>query len=284
MARPLRIEFPGAIYHVTSRGNARLAIYKDDQDRQCFLTTLAEVIDRYHWLLHAYCLMNNHYHLLVETPDGNLSKAMRQLNGVYTQRFNRRHGRVGHIFQGRFKAILIERDSHLLELCRYVVLNPVRTGTVRSAENYRWSSYRGTVGLGKPESFLTVDWVLGQFGTKRFQARERYRQFVREGIEASSPWDKLHGGAILGSEAFLKRMGLFLEGKMGLREIPRAERFAHRPPLSKIVSPGQLKSKEARDRAIREAHVSYGYSLVEIARELGLHYTTISKVVNRKSS
>lgn len=160
----------------------------------------------------------------------------------------------------------------------------MRTGTVRSAENYRWSSYRGTAGLEKPEPFLTVDWILGQFGTKRSQAQKSYRQFVREGIETSSPWEELRGGVILGSETFMERMEPFLEDKMTSREIPRAERFAHRPPLGKIVSSGQFKSKQARDRAVREAHVSYGYTIVEIARQLGLHYTTISKVVNQKAS
>ena len=126
MARPLRIEYPGAVYHVTSRGNARKKIFLDDIDRDEFLATLGWVVERFGWGCHAYCLMDNHFHLLIETPKPNLSLGMRQLNGVYTQRFNRRHKRVGHLFQGRFKAILVERDSYLLELARYIVLNPVR--------------------------------------------------------------------------------------------------------------------------------------------------------------
>ena len=132
MARPLRLEFPGAIYHLTSRGNARQKVFFTAGDRESFLNTLAGVVSRYHWICHAYCLMANHYHLLVETPKGNLSIGMRQLNGIYTQSFNRRHNRVGHLFQGRFKAIVVERDSHLLELCRYIVLNPAR---VKSSAN-----------------------------------------------------------------------------------------------------------------------------------------------------
>ena len=124
MARPLRIEYPGALYHVTSRGNAREDIFFDEKDRQRFLATLAHVIRDYHWICYAYCQMTNHYHLLIETPEANLSRGMRQLNGVYTQALNRRHGRVGHIFQGRFKALLVEKDGYLLELCRYIVLNP----------------------------------------------------------------------------------------------------------------------------------------------------------------
>ena len=138
MTRPLRLAYPGALYHVTTRGNARQAIYTDDQDHSTFLAVLAAVVMRSQWLCHAYCLMDNHYHLLIETPQGNLSAGMRQLNGVYTQRFNRRHTRVGHVFQGRFKAILVERENYLLELCRYVVLNPVRAGLISEWKQYPW--------------------------------------------------------------------------------------------------------------------------------------------------
>ena len=130
MARPLRIEYPGAVYHITSRGNARADIFLMDDDRQVFLDILGNTVEKYNWLCHAFCLLDNHYHLLIETPDPNLSLGMRQLNGVYTQTFNRTHDRVGHVFQGRYKAILVEKESHLLELCRYVVLNPVRAKMV----------------------------------------------------------------------------------------------------------------------------------------------------------
>ncbi len=126
MSRPLRLEYAGALYHVTSRGNERKPIYLEDDDFELFLECLAGVCERFNWVIHSYCLMTNHYHLLVETPDGNLSKGMRQLNGVFTQDFNRRHKRVGHLFQGRYKAILVDKESYLLELCRYIVLNPVR--------------------------------------------------------------------------------------------------------------------------------------------------------------
>ena len=146
MSRPLRIEYPGAVYHVTSRGDARRPIFCDDKDRLLFLEVLASIVSRFHWLCHAYCLMNNHYHLIVETPEGNLSRGMRQLNGVYTQRFNRRHRKPGHVFQGRYKAIVVEKESYLLELCRYVVLNPVRAKAVETPEAWNWSSYRATAG------------------------------------------------------------------------------------------------------------------------------------------
>lgn len=126
-----------------------------------FLGGLGEVIARFGWLCHAYCLMDNHYHLLIETPEANLSLDMRQLNGVYAQRFNRRHGRVGHVLQGRFKAIVVDRDSYLLELCRYVVLNPIRAGRVEHIERYAWSSYPATIGLAQCPAWLKTDWVLG---------------------------------------------------------------------------------------------------------------------------
>ena len=146
MARPLRIEFPSAVYHVTSRGNGRAAIYLDDGDREAFLKVLGEVCRRMRWLCYSYCLMTNHYHLVIETLDNTLSKGMRQLNGVYTQCFNRHHGRVGHVFQGRYKAILVDREPYLLELVRYVVLNPIRANMVTSPEQWRWSSYHATAG------------------------------------------------------------------------------------------------------------------------------------------
>ena len=163
MARPLRIEFPGALYHLTSRGNARSDIFVDDLDRQKFLDILSSVVYKHRWICHGYCLMGNHYHLLIETPEGNLCRGMRQLNGVYTQAFNRRHGRVGHLLQGRYKSILVEKESYLLELCRYIVLNPVKAEMVNAPEDWAWSSYRATAGLTTAPEFLNTSWVLGQF-------------------------------------------------------------------------------------------------------------------------
>ncbi|MDO8369425.1 MAG: transposase [Candidatus Nitrotoga sp.] len=145
MSRPIRIEFSNALYHVTARGDRREDIFEDDEDRQMFLSTLAQVITQFNWICHAWCLMDNHYHLLIQTPDGNLSKGMRQLNGIYTQASNRCHQRVGHLFQGRFKAILVDSDAYLLELTRYVVLNPVRAGMVKKPADWKWSSYRASV-------------------------------------------------------------------------------------------------------------------------------------------
>lgn len=280
MARQLRIEFPGAVYHVTSRGNARLAIYEDDGDREDFLQVLRSAVDRHHWRCHAYCLMENHYHLLIETPEGNLSRGMRHLNGVYTQHYNRCHGRVGHLFQGRFKAILVERDNYLLELCRYVVLNPVRAQRVESPEHYPWSSFRATAGLAASPAFLTTDWVLGQFGKRRSSARRKYIAFVADGKGAGSPWSQLRGQILLGSDAFVETLTSRLESARRVKEVPRVQRFANRPGLAALFGKRALRSPEERNRLIRVAHLEHGYTLTEIASAIGLHYTTVSKIVN----
>ncbi|MDA1101451.1 MAG: transposase, partial [Proteobacteria bacterium] len=182
MARPLRIEYPGAVYHVTARGNAQAAIYLDDADRRSFLDTLALAIERHAWLCHGYCLMDNHYHLLIETPTANLGRGMRHINGVYTQAFNRRHGRVGHLFQGRYKAILVEREAYLLELARYVVLNPVRAklAGIKAASDWPWSSHRAVAGEAAAPDWLTVAWLRRQFGGD--DATKAYRRFVADGM------------------------------------------------------------------------------------------------------
>ena len=160
MSRQLRIEFPGAIHHVTSRGNERRNIYRDDRDRIRFLEILEEVVTLRRWVLHAWVLMSNHYHLLVETPEVGLSRGVKKLNETYAKWFNTRHRRVGHLFQGRFKNILVERESHLLELTRYIVLNPVRCGAVKYAGDWKWSNYRATAGLTSAPPWLQTDWTL----------------------------------------------------------------------------------------------------------------------------
>ncbi len=209
MARPLRIEFSGALYHVASRGDGQEDIYLEDKDRDAYLDILKETCKRFNWILHAYCLMDNHYHLLIETPDANLSKGMRQLNGVYTQRFNRHHDQVGHVFQGRYKAILVEKESYLLELARYIVLNPVRAQMVRSAKDWSWSSYRATAGLIKSEKWLTVDWILSVFAVRKTTAEKRYREFVSEGRNQPKPWEQLRNQIYLGSDKFVDAMQNF---------------------------------------------------------------------------
>jgi putative transposase len=281
MARPLRIEFPGAVYHLTSRGNARADIFEDDTDREMFLNILGQVVRRFNWLCHAYCLMGNHYHLLIETPEGNLSAGMRQLNGVYTQAFNRVHRRDGHVFKGRFKAILVEKESHLLELCRYVVLNPVRAAMVERPEQYQWSSYLPTLGKAARPAFLTTEWLLGNFSTSLPESRRQYRRFVREGMNSiESPWEKLSGQILLGTEAFVQQTKEFLGGRENIPEIPRKQRHVGRPSLGELFPPGTVTQKQERNRLIHLAHGKHGYTLKEISQALGIHYTTVSKVIN----
>ncbi len=179
MARPFRIEFAGALYHITSRGDRRDAIYEDDEDRNAFFNMLAEVVELYNWICHAFCLMMNFYLLLIETVESNLSQGMRQLNGVYTQASNRRHNRFGHLFQGRFKGILVDKEAYLLELSRYVVLNPVRAGMVDTPAQWFWSSYRAMMGQAPVPKWLAVDGLLSQFGAVREEARQHYQPLFR---------------------------------------------------------------------------------------------------------
>jgi putative transposase len=282
MVRPLRIQYPGAVYHVTTRGNERKAIFQDEQDRETFLRTLHHVIDRYHWVCDAYCLMNNHYHLLVETPDGNLSKGMRQLNGVYTQLFNRRHRRIGHLFQGRYKAILIQKDSHLLEASRYVVLNPVRAGTVKRPDQWKWSSYLATAGKGKPHPCLTTEWIIQQFSSERAAGERAYRQFVREGISAGTIWENVRVQSILGGEDFIEGLEEYLRGNKNIPEIAKSQRYMNRPTLQKLFNGEVIRDKRKRDKKIVEAVEDFGYSQKEVADNLGMHFSSISRIMRRK--
>lgn len=278
MSRPLRLEYPGALYHITARGNAQAAIFLSDADREMFLSGLGEAVERFGWLCHAYCLMDNHYHLLIETPEGNLSRGMRQLNGVYTQRFNREHRRVGHLLQGRYKAILVERDSYLLELCRYVVLNPMRVNMVKRIDKYPWSSYPATMGQTSCPNWLSTDWLLGQFGKQRTTARKRYGEFVVQGAGKSSPWSEVKGQVLLGKDTFAEEMQAILKGKETLKEIPRSQRLLHRPSLNKLFTVAVRSDKVARDEAIHQAH-RCAYSMAAIAQHAGVHYSTVSKII-----
>jgi len=279
MARPLRLEFPGALYHLTSRGNAKADIYCDDTDRHVFVRLLGNTARRFRWVLYSYCLMGNHYHLLAETPEPNLSRGMRHLNGVYTQYFNRRHKRVGHVLQGRFKAILVERETYLLELMRYVPLNPVRAGFVPSPEQWRWSSYRATAGFEHPVPWLSAAPIVERFGTTVPDAALRFQEFVRAGKGLAAPWSALRGQVLLGSELFAERMRPALIPYALSSEIPRAARLAGRPELALLFPAAIMAERKRRNAAIAEAHTVHGYTLAEIARHLGLHYSTVSRLI-----
>jgi putative transposase len=279
MARPLRIEYPGAVYHITSRGNEKKPIFKGERDRDIFLDTLSHVEKRYSWLCHAYCLMNNHYHLIIETPEGNLSAGMRQLNGVYTQAFNKKHRRVGHLFQGRYKAILIQKDSHLLEVCRYVVLNPVRAKAVESPEQWKWSSYQATAGMQRLHPCLSTEWVLYQFGSTRRIAEKAYRKFVRDGIKQESLWKALKAQSILGEEEFTDTLTDYLRGRKDIAELPKSQRYVDRPSLERLFSKSVLQDIGKRNEKVLEAVQRHGYRQREVADYLEMHFTSISRIL-----
>ena len=184
MARPPRIAPPGGIFHITARGNRRQEIFADDRDRRRFLELLGTAVSRHAWLCHSYCLMPNHFHLMIQTPAADISGGMHALNGGYAQWFNRRHGFDGHLFQSRFHSVLLESNWHPLELSRYIVLNPVRARLCRDPADWRWSSYRAVMELGPRPAFLTVDWLLDQFGADSKSARIAFRRFLGEALTA----------------------------------------------------------------------------------------------------
>lgn len=276
MARPLRIEFAGALYHVTARGNAREDIYRDDADRQQFLLLLQNTINRYDWYCHAYCLMDNHYHLLVETNTPSLSKGMKFLNGTYTQYFNRQHQRVGHVFQGRFKAILVQKNSHLLELARYIALNPVRAQMVRSAEEWCWSSYCATAGYDENDGCLTTEWILAGFADTKNLAQQRYRDFVQAGKGQPSPWQQLKNQIFLGDDDFVNDMQSKLNPDQSLKDIPNKQKMAPVKPLSHFA-----KQYKDRDESLAQAYRSGHYTLAQVGEHFGVSYATVSRAVKQ---
>jgi len=278
MSRPLRIEFAGALYHVTARGDRQEDIYLDDTDRLSFLDILSDVCDRYNWIIHAYCLMDNHYHLLVETPDSNLSKGMRQLNGVYTQKMNRKHKKVGHVFQGRYKSIIVQKESYLLELARYIVLNPVRAGMLHTAKEWPWSSYQDTAGLRQAPNWLEIEWILAAFGKRKSSAMEKYKKFVSNAKGLPSPWEQLKNQVFIGSEEFASKLRDKINSDKDLSEVPKSQKRAKPRALSYYQ-----KNYKHRNDAIEAAYASGGYSMKEIAVFFGLHYSWVSRIISGDS-
>lgn len=276
MARPLRIEFAGAVYHLTSRGNAASDIYSDDGDRQHFLTLLNKTVNRHDWICHAYCLMGNHYHLLVETGAPTLSRGMKFLNGCYTQYFNWRHHRIGHVFQGRFKAILVQRNSYLLELARYIALNPVRAAIVRSAGDWPWSSYRATAGYDESNPCLTTEWILAEFSKDRRSAQQLYRDFVANGQMLPSPWSMLKNQIYLGDDDFVCDMQKKHDPLRSLEDIPKIQKHAPVKPISYFAE-----RYKTRDESMAHAYLSGCYTLAQVGRHFGVSYATVSRAVKR---
>jgi putative transposase len=238
MARPLRVEYPGAYYHVINRGNGGEKIFRSIRDREKFSEYLEKTVERFSIIIHTYCLMTNHYHLLIETPEPNLSVAIQWLNVSYAGYFNRKWGRAGHLFQGRFKAILIDADEYLKQLSRYIHLNPVRAGRDKMLEEFIWSSYPAFIGRTKPPDWLETRWLLTQFGRNKNQAMKNYKGFV-EGIDIKrleDPHNDLVGGFILGGTEFVSWVkDKFLSNRDDEKEIPQLKRLKPKVPLERIV-------------------------------------------------
>jgi len=274
MSRPLRLEFHNALYHITSRGDRRENIYEDNTDRIAFLNIFASVIDQFNWSCFAYCLMDNHYHLLVQTPDANLSKGMRQLNGVFTQAYNRRHNKTGHLFQGRYKAILVDEDAYLLELSRYIVFNPVKARMVKLAGNWQWSSYQAMTGKIAAPQWLSVNYMLSQFSKQRKTAIRKYEEFVADGVVNGPIWGQLNNQIYLGDADFIEKVQEHLESQHEDIQIPMVQKRAKPGPLSEYET-----NAANRNDAIVKAYASGGYSYQEIANYFDLHFTTVGNIV-----
>lgn len=278
MSRPLRLEFPNALYHLTSRGDRRENIYDDSTDKELFRSILARVITQFNWVCYAYCLMDNHYHLLIQTPDANLSKGMRQLNGVYTQTYNRRHNKVGHLFQGRFKSILVDEDAYLLELSRYILLNPVKAHLVKHVGDWPWSSYQAITGLSEKPDWLCVDYVLLQFSKQRKTAIRKYKEFVTAGLKEGPIWDRLNNQIYLGESEFIDRVQKHLKDQRTDLQIPKVQKRT----IANSIADYEAQNI-TRDDAIIEAYASGAYSYQALAEHFGLHFTTIGRIVRQQA-
>lgn len=279
MPRRRRIQFPGAIYHLMARGNRKCTIYHDDADRRRFLQTIETVAERYEFHVYALCLMDNHYHLVGETPRGNIARVMQYLNGFVAQASNRRHHRTGHLFEGRYRALLIERERYLRRVARYVVLNPVRAGMTSDAASWPWSTYGATAGLGPLPPWLRLDWLEWSFkAPNRTEAQCLYRAFVNGPAERK--WTIYPTAFAVGSQRFSESL---------LRARPHRphSRMGHRPvtwPPSRTlpeVFAGVDAGAADRDRAIWIAHREFGFTLAQVARHLGLDASTVSKALRR---
>ncbi len=299
MGRPLRIEYPGALYHITSRGNERKKIYLDEGDRLKFLAILEDYHDRYGILIHSYVLMDNHYHLILETPKGNLLKVMHGINGGYTGYFNRKYGRSGHLFQGRYKGILVDKDNYLVELSRYVHLNPVRVSMVKRPEEYKWSSYAGYIAEGKEVKWVEYAWVLSKFGSNVKRAREKYRAYVEEGLKEGiegTPLKAVQGQAVLGGEDFVEKIKRTLKGKELSSDIVERKRFMTLPNPGDVIKEvakafgtdeERLREKGRKDNTARKAAIYFvqrysGLSNEEIGKRFGgIHFSAVSKASER---
>lgn len=276
MPRPLRLDHPGAWFHLTARGNERQPIYLDDADRLKFMSLLAVARSRFGVVCHAYCLMENHYHLVVESVEGRLSRAIQHVNGSFARYFNERRSRAGHLFQGRFKASLIERETYLLEAVRYVELNPCRANLVSRPESWDWSSFRPRLLLEAVPACLCTETLLEMFGPSA-DRRRQYEQFVSAGLSNLTTPSPLVDETILGSREFLTKQAKRVRDEAARRRVPSDQRFVDRPALSCLLH--DCHNRQHRSVAGAAACLVHGYTMSEVADYLDVHYTTVSRWV-----
>lgn len=296
MSRPLRVEYPGAWYHVMNRGASYRPIFDHDTHRLFFLDLLSQISTMFRVEIHGYCLMNNHYHLLIHTPHGDLQRAMRHLNGVYTQRYNRLKNTDGPLFRGRYKAILIEPDAYLLNVSRYIHLNPVAAGLTSSAEAYQWSSYRAYIRTDPTPQWLQVNFVLNIIG--QHQQRKSYRLFVENGIDEATQtfYDKKKIIPVMGSDNFRQSIYSQLSANAEIPEIDRLKPTPSIPSIIQAVSTvfststddvlrttrGRGQKNIARSAALYCCRKLAGLPLNKIATQFGLsHYGSVSSSIAR---
>lgn len=286
MARPLRIEYPGCFYHVTSRGNEQKDIFKSRRDREKFLTYLQSSVERYGARIHAYCLMTNHYHLLMETPKGNLSQNMRHINGAYTTYFNVKRKRFGHLFQGRYKAIIVEADEYALELSRYMHLNPVRAGMVSKPQDYEWSSYRCYAGLIATPDWLSRNLILGHFGVP--DQAGKYRRFVESliGETYDTPLKAVVASTLLGSPEFVAEVSEKHIGDLTAnRNVPAVKQLSAQRTVEEVIETVKSAVGEEgslwRKISIHLCHRYSGIKLKEIGEKFGLSDAAVSVTSKR---
>ncbi len=288
MARPLRITFHGAFYHVTSRGNEHKPVFKDEQDREKFLEYLESATERYDAIIHAFCLMDNHYHILLETPSGNLPQIMRHINGAYTTYFNVKRDRSGHLFQGRYKAILVEKNEYAKELSRYIHLNPVRAKMVGTPGEYDWSSYKYYIGKKKTPEWLQTDFILKFFGRKAVESRRRYKKFVSllDGQQYESPLKEAVGSLLLGSQSFIDYIkDNYISGLKSNRDFPCIKELSPQIPMQDVCNiVGRLdggKSRLSRNVEIYLCRELTGEKLKNIGSHFGISDSAVSQVCKR---
>ncbi len=294
MARALRIEFKSALYHITARGNEGRNIFKDSEDYEMLLKIFREAETKYGLILRCYSLMPNHYHLVMETPDANLTKGMHFIQTSYTIYFNRKYRRIGHLFQGRYKALLVDKDNYLLELSRYVHLNPLRANLVERLEDYEWSSYLDYIGL-RDSKLVETETVLKQFSAQGVNARKKYREFCYQGkgIEWKRFKKEIYAGIILGRKEFTQKMKEKIKGLKLSKEIPSSRKLAVKKSKDKILELVSIDYGKEKDEILKEKgeprklaiYLLRKYTDMDLQTIVSLfgkmHYSSISKIVSR---